>query len=109
MKDAKNEPSRAPTRTTGSFTDVSIELVRGMYRKRTQRIVDTEIETTVHDDSDNRGYEATVEAGKTVRGECLFIDINQAVKLASPSTLRRLGVIRKTGTGIVKGVDENER
>ena len=79
------------------------------YRKRTQRIVDTEIETTVHNDSDNRGYEASVEASNAVRGKCLFIDINQAVELASSSTLRRLGVIRKTCTGVVKRVNEKQR
>ena len=76
------------------------------YRERTQRIVYTEIETTVHNDSDNRGYEASVEASNTVCGKCLFIDINQAVELASPSTLRRLGVIGKTCTGVVKRVNK---
>jgi|SRR5882762_5088595 len=88
-KDAKNEPSRAPTRTTGSITNVSIDLeCETDKKKRTQRIVDTEVETTINNDPDDRRHKATVKAGNTIRGQCLFININQAIELASPSSLR---------------------
>ena len=108
-KEAKNEPWRAPTRTTGSEIDVSNGL-RICYRKtRTEGVVDTEVETTVDDDADDRGDEATVETGNTVRREGLLINVNETVELTGSSTLCRLGVIGETSTSVVKRVDEEQR
>jgi hypothetical protein len=59
----------------------------------TKRIVDTKVETTVDNDTDDRGDETTVETGDTVRREGLFVDIDQAVELTSSSTLGRFGVV----------------
>ena len=78
-------------------------------RKRTEGVVDTEVETTVDDDTDDRGDEATVEAGNTVRGKGLAVDIDQAVELTSSSTLGRLGVVGETGTSVVERVNEQQR
>ena len=49
----------------------------------------------------DRGTEATVEAGKTVRGNGLAVDVNQTVELTVTSALGGLGVVGKTGTGVV--------
>ena len=75
---------------------------------RTERIVDTEVETTVDDDTDNGGNKATVETSNTVRGKGLLVDIDETVELASTSALRRLGVVGETSTGVVEGVDEEK-
>jgi hypothetical protein len=76
---------------------------------RTEGVVDTEVETTVHDDTDDRGDESTVETGKTIRREGLSVDVDQAVELTSSSTLSGLGIVGETSTGVVEGVDEEQR
>ena len=76
---------------------------------RTKRVVDTEVETTVDDDTDDGGDESTVEASNTVRREGLLVNVNETVELTSSSTLGRLGVVRKTRTSVVEGVDEEQR
>lgn len=108
-KEARKEPSRGPTRTTGS----KIQVRRyGGHKSNpwtlTKRVVDTEVKTTVDNDANNRGDEATVETGKTIGLEGLAVDINETVELAVSSTLRGLGVVSKTGTGIVERVDEEQ-
>lgn len=75
----------------------------------TKRIVDTEVQTTVDDDTDNRGDEPSVETGNTIRLEGLTVDIHETVELAVPSTLGGLGVVRKTSTSKVERVDEEQR
>ena len=108
-KEAKKEPWRLPTRTTGSVKIVN-EMSHAIQNlPRTERVVDTKVETTVDDDTDDGGDEATVETGNTVRGEGLAVDIDQAVELTSSSTLNRLGVVGETGTSVVEGVDEEQR
>jgi len=74
----------------------------------TERIVDTKVETTVDDDTDNGGDETSVETGNTVRLEGLAVDIHETVELAVSSTLGGLGVVRETSTGKVKRVDEEQ-
>lgn len=76
---------------------------------RLDGVVETEVETTVDDDTRDRGHETTVETGDTVGGESLLVDINQTVELALTTLLRILGVVGQTGTGVVEGVDEQQR
>jgi len=73
-----------------------------------ERVVHTEVQTTVDDDTSDGGHETTVKTGDTVRGEGLLVDIDQAVELALTRALGGLGVVGKTGTGVVEGVDEGE-
>ena len=109
-KDARKEPSRAPTRTTGSANRTSqISGPRHKTGALTERVVDTEVETTVDDDTDDGGDESTVKASKTVGCESLPVDIDETVELTSSSTLCRLGVVGETGTSVVKRVHEEER
>ena len=75
---------------------------------RTKGVVDTEVETTVDDDADNRGNEATVETGNTVRRKSLLVDVDETVELALTASLGRLGVVGETRTSVVEGVDEEE-
>ena len=76
---------------------------------RTERIVDTEVETTVNDDTDDGRNEATVETSNTVRGKGLLVDVDETVELASSSALGRLRVVGETRTSVVQGVDEEKR
>jgi len=109
-KEARKEPSRGPTRTTGSARYIR---TRDGFRKETktltERVVDTEVETTVDDDADDRRDEASIETGNTVRLEGLAVDVDEAVELALSSTLSRLSIVRETGTSIVERVDEEQR
>ena len=76
---------------------------------RTKGVVDTEVETTVDDDTDDRGHEATVETGNTVRGKRLLVDIDETVELTGSSTLGGLRIVGETSTSVVKRVHEEER
>ena len=76
--------------------------------KLTERVVDTEVETTVDDDTNDGGNEATVETSDTVRREGLAVDVNETVELTLATLLGGLSVVGKTGTGVVEGVDEEE-
>lgn len=71
-------------------------------------VVETEVQTTVDDDTKDRGTETTVETGKTVRGDGLLVDIEETVELTVTTALGGLGVVGKTGTGVVERVDEEE-
>ena len=73
-----------------------------------ERVVETEVETTVDNDTNDRGDEATVETGNTVRGEGLTVDVDETVELTVTARLSVLGVVGKTGTGVVERVDEEE-
>jgi hypothetical protein len=75
---------------------------------RLDRVVHTEVQTTVDDDTTNGGEETTVETGNTVGSEGLLVDVYETVELALTTLLGGLGVVGKTGTGVVEGVDEEE-
>ena len=85
----------------GDYVEAALALTEG--------VVDTEVETTVDDDTDNRGDEATVETGNTVGRESLLVDVNEAVELTSSSTLGRLRVVGETRTRVVERVHEEQR
>lgn len=69
----------------------------------------TEVETSVDDDTNDRGDEASVKTGDTVRCEGLLVDIDQTVELTRATLLGRLVVVGETGTGVVERVDEEKR
>ena len=77
--------------------------------KLTERVVDTEVETTVDNDTDDGRNETTVETSNTIRGKGLLVDVDETVELTSSSTLCRLRVVGETGTGVIQRVDEEER
>jgi len=72
-------------------------------------IVHTEIETTVNDDTNARNGESSVQTLDTISGQGLSVDINETVELALSTLLGRLVIISQTGTGIVQGIDKEQR
>ena len=77
--------------------------------KLTERVVDTEVETTVDDDTNDGGDETTVETRDTIGSEGLPVDIDETVELTSSSTLGRFCIVGKTRTRIVQRVHEEKR
>ncbi len=63
-----------------------------------ERIVETEVETTVDNDAQAWDVESTVETEDTIRLEGLPVDVEEAIEL---TLLGRLAVVGKTSTGIV--------
>lgn len=106
-KEARKEPSRGPTRTTGSAGNMRYER-RGRAGILTKGVVDTEVETTVDDDTDDGRNESTVETGETIRRESLSVDVDQAIELAGSSTLGGFGIVGETSTSIIQRVDEEQ-
>lgn len=88
--------------------DSGLTLKRADEDNGLDRVVETEVETTVDNDTNNGRDEATVETGDTVSGEGLAVDVDQAVELALATLAGRLVVVGKTGTGVVERVDEEE-
>jgi hypothetical protein len=72
------------------------------------RVIHTEVETTVDDDTSYGRTETTVETGDTVGGEGLLVNVDQTVELTLTTSLGILVVVGKTGTSVIKGVDEKE-
>lgn len=98
--------SNTPSEEEGG-EEASLELTD--ENNRLKRVVDTKVETTVDDDTNDRRDETTVETGDTVGGEGLPVDVDETVELTFTSALcGRLGVVGETGTSIVEGVDEEE-
>jgi hypothetical protein len=75
---------------------------------RLERVVHTEVQTTVDDNTSDGGHETTVETSNTVRSEGLLVDVYETVELALTTLLGGLCVVGKTSTGVVEGVDEKE-
>lgn len=102
---------------TGTSGDTPTESERGQEvalklsgkEGRLERVVHTKVQTTVDDDTEDGGPETTVQTRDTIRREGLLVHVDQAVELTLTTLLGRLGVVGKTGTGVVKGVDEEER
>jgi hypothetical protein len=72
------------------------------------RIVHSEVQTTVNDDTEDGRTETTVETGNTIGSEGLLVNVHQAVELTVTTSLGSLGIVGKTGTGVIEGVDEEE-
>ena len=76
---------------------------------RLDRVVHAEVQTTVDHNTQNGRTETTVETSNTIGGKGLLVYIDQTVELTGTSTLGTLGVVGETSTGVVEGVDEEER
>jgi hypothetical protein len=85
-----------------------VTLKRTDEEDRLDRVVHTEVKTTVDDDTSDRWAETTVETGDTIRSKSLLVDIDQTIELTLTASLGVLVVVGKTGTGVIEGVDEEE-
>jgi len=73
-------------------------------------VVQTEVHTTVDEDTDARDDESSVQALDTVGLEGLGVDVDETVELAlAAALLGALGVVSQSGTSVIQGVDEQER
>jgi len=96
----------SPTETEGGE---EVALKRTNEDNGLDRVVHSEVETTVDDDTNDGRDETTVETGDTIRSEGLPVDVDQTVELTGSTTLGgTLGVVGETGTGVVEGVDEEK-
>jgi len=75
---------------------------------RLDRVVHTEVQTTVNNDTSDGRTETTVQTSDTISGEGLLVHIDQTVELTSTTSLGVLVVVRETSTGVIEGVDEEE-
>ncbi len=72
------------------------------------RVVQAEVQTTVDDDTKDRGTETTVETSDTIGSQSLAVDVDETVELTLATLLGRLGIVGETGTSIVERVDEEQ-
>lgn len=99
---------------TGGDTPTEGERSQEVVGQRTdqddglERVVHTEVETTVDDDTSDGRHETTVQTGNTVRGQGLAVDVDETVELTVTTLLGVLGIVGQTGTGVVERVHEEE-
>lgn len=103
-----DEPGESEGGTTlNGVGDVSV----GITGQHTEHdgldgIVQTEVQTTVDDDTNARDDETTVETSNTVGSQSLPVNVYQSVELTLSSLLGRLVIVSKTSTGIIQRVDD---
>jgi hypothetical protein len=95
----------SPTESEGSK---EVTLKGTDEEDRLDGVVQSEVETTVNDDTSDGRHETTVQSTNTIGSEGLLVDIDQTVELTLTTGLGVLGIVGKTGTGIIEGVDEEE-
>jgi len=79
----------------------------GSQKDGLQGIVEAEIHATINEDTNAGDNEASVETLDTVGLEGLGIDVDETLVLAL--TALALGVVGQTRTGVIEGVDEEQR
>merc|ERR1712127_941676 len=79
----------------------------GSEKHGLQGVVQTEVHTSVDEDTNSGDVESSVQALDTVTLEGLGVHVNETVEL-SLSTLA-LGIVSQPGTGVVEGVHEGKR
>ena len=72
-------------------------------------VVHAEVETTVDNDTNDGRGETTVETSDTIRCKSFPVNIDEAVELTRATLGGVLGVVSETGTGVIEGVDEEQR
>lgn len=72
-------------------------------------VVDTEVESSVDDDTDAGDHEPSVESDDSVGGEGLLVDVEESGELFGSALLGVLQVVGESGSGVVQRVDEEER
>jgi len=97
--------SDSPTKSEGS-EERALEVLR---EHRLKRIVETEVETTVNNDTNTRDVETTIQTSDTIRLEGLLVDIDETLELTLTTLLGGLGIVSETSTSIIQRVDEEER
>jgi hypothetical protein len=85
-----------------------VTLKRTDQENRLDGVVHAKVQTTIDDYTKDRRSETTVETSNAIRCESLSVDIDETIELTCATLSSRLGVVRKTSTSIVKGVDEEE-
>jgi len=79
-----------------------VTLKRTDEEDRLDRVVHTEVKTTVNDDTDTRDDESSVETGNSVGGDGLLVDVGETAELSlASSLLGRLVVVGETGSSVV--------
>ena len=90
------------------MTEVRTNLEAACEDNWLDRIVQPEVQTTVHNDSNTRDVKPTVKPSNTIRLESLAVDINKTIELPFTSSLGCLGIIGQPCPRIVKGVHEKQ-
>lgn len=85
-----------------------VTLKRTDEEDRLDGIVQSEVQTTVHNNTEDGRTETTVETGDTVSGKGLLVNIDETVELTSTTSLGTLGIVGQASTGIIERVDEEE-
>ena len=74
-----------------------------------QGVIESEVASSVDDDSYAGDDKASVETDDSIRLEGLLVNIHETVELALSSLLSALGIVGETGSGVIERIDEEKR
>jgi len=109
VQGVRSETGTGSDRPTEEERGQEVTLERTNKDNRLDRVVETKVETTVDNDTNDGGDETTVETGNTVGSEGLSVNIDETVELTSTALGSGLVVVSETGSGVVERVDEEQR
>lgn len=79
---------------------------------RLEGVIETKIETSVHDDADGRDDETTVKTGDTIGGGSLLQAVEHSRELTlndGTILLDGLGIVSQTSTNVIQRINEAQR
>lgn len=94
---------------TKSERGKEVTLKRTDKDDRLDRVVETKVETSVDNDTNDGRDETSVKTSDTIGSEGLLVDVDETVELSGSTSLGRLVVVGKTGSGVIERVDKEQR
>ena len=79
------------------------------WQKSLDGVIDTEVETSVDDDTDTGDDESSVEPSNAVSGESFLVNVKETAELFGSALFGVLEIVGESGSGVVQTVDEEER
>ncbi|KAH3663715.1 hypothetical protein OGAPHI_005116 [Ogataea philodendri] len=105
VSSSRSTSGNSPTKQEGSN---EAALKRTNQNDRLKGVVETEVKTSVDNDTDDRWQETSVKTGDTVSSKSLSVNVNKTIEL-SLTTLRGLSVVCQSGSGVIQRVNEEQR
>ena len=86
----------------------SSDLISLVQKREGQLLTETEVETSVDNDTNDGRNETSVETSDTIGSEGLLVNIYQTVELSGSTLGSRLVVVGQSGSSVIKRVDKEE-
>ena len=86
----------------------SSDLISLVQKGEDKLLTETEVETSVDNDTNDGRNETSVKTSNTIGSEGLLVNIYQTVELSGSTLGSRLVVVGQSGSSVIKRVDKEE-